>query len=52
MLNSDAKEYGGSGQGNMGGIEASSTPCHARPYSMALTLPPLGMVAFKREDSL
>ena len=47
VLNSDAYEYGGSGTGNMGGREASSSPCHGRPYSLSLTLPPLGIVMFK-----
>jgi 1,4-alpha-glucan branching enzyme len=44
MLNSDATLYGGSGQGNGGGIEAAPVPCHGRPYSLNLTLPPLGVL--------
>jgi 1,4-alpha-glucan branching enzyme len=48
ILNSDSTEYGGSGQGNMGGIEASPLPFHGLPYSLNLTLPPLGAVYFKR----
>ena len=40
ILNSDAKEYGGSGHGNLGGMEASPVPFHGRPYSLNLTLPP------------
>jgi 1,4-alpha-glucan branching enzyme len=47
LLNSDAQEYGGSGQGNQGGVEASSTPVHGRPYSLTITLPPLAAVFFK-----
>ncbi len=47
ILNSDASIYGGSGVGNMGGVEAESAPSHDRPYSLNLTLPPLGVVAFK-----
>jgi 1,4-alpha-glucan branching enzyme len=47
VLNSDAVEYGGSGQGNLGGQEAASIPCHGRPHSLNLTLPPLGVVFFK-----
>ncbi len=47
ILNSDAKEYGGSGQGNMGGAEAAPVPYHGRYYSLSLTVPPLGIVAFK-----
>ena len=48
LLNSDAKEYGGSGMGNLGGVEAKAEPKHGRPYSLPLTLPPLGALFFKR----
>jgi 1,4-alpha-glucan branching enzyme len=48
LLNSDAKEYGGSGQGNLGGVEAAPIPLHGRPYSLTVTLPPLAIVFFKR----
>ncbi len=44
MLNSDAQIYGGSGQGNMGGVEAKPEMFHGRPYSVALTIPPLGIL--------
>jgi len=44
ILNSDAPLYGGSGQGNMGGIEAAPIPLHGRRWSVNLTLPPLGAV--------
>ena len=47
ILNSDAKEYGGSGQGNMGGVEATPIPWHGRSLSLELTLPPLGVSFFK-----
>ena len=36
--------YGGSGVGNLGGIEAQPEPLHGRPFSAALTLPPLAAV--------
>jgi len=49
ILNSDSKEYGGSGHGNMGGVEASAISFHGRPQSLNLTLPPLGAVFFKSE---
>ncbi|GAB4389932.1 MAG: 1,4-alpha-glucan branching protein GlgB [Thermodesulfovibrionales bacterium] len=49
VLNSDALEYGGSGQGNFGGAAAAPIPSHGRDLSLSLTLPPLGMVAFKLE---
>jgi 1,4-alpha-glucan branching enzyme len=41
-LNSDAAMYGGSNIGNGGGVMAEPLPWHGRPYSIALTLPPLG----------
>jgi 1,4-alpha-glucan branching enzyme len=47
VLNSDATEYGGSGHGNFGGLYADSVPMHHRQYSIALTLPPLGILFFK-----
>jgi 1,4-alpha-glucan branching enzyme len=49
MLNSDAPLYGGSGQGNEGGVTAVPLPVHGRPYSLNLTLPPLGIVVFQPE---
>jgi 1,4-alpha-glucan branching enzyme len=42
QLNSDAREYGGSGQGNLGGAEAAPLPAHGRYHSLSLRLPPLG----------
>jgi 1,4-alpha-glucan branching enzyme len=47
LLNSDAREYGGSGQGNLGGVEAAPIPLHGRPYSLTITLPPLAALFFK-----
>jgi 1,4-alpha-glucan branching enzyme len=44
LLNSDAVEYGGTGWGNLGGVEASPVPWHGQPYSVVLTLPPLGVL--------
>ena len=49
LLNSDAVEHGGSGHGNLGGVEASLEGCHGRPYSLSLTLPPLGTLFLKSE---
>ncbi len=48
-LNSDAYDYGGSGQGNFGRVEAVPVPMHGRDYSLTLTLPPLGVLFLKRE---
>jgi 1,4-alpha-glucan branching enzyme len=47
MLNSDASAYWGGGIGNLGGMDADAAPAHGRPYSLNLTLPPLGIVFFK-----
>ncbi len=46
-LNSDAQEYGGSGYGNLGGVEAAPVSVHGRPFSLTLALPPLGLMFFK-----
>ncbi len=43
-LNSDAREYGGSGQGNLGAVEAAPLAAHGRFHSLSLRLPPLGML--------
>jgi 1,4-alpha-glucan branching enzyme len=49
ILNSDGRDYGGSGQGNLGSVEAIPIPFHGRPYSINLTLPPLAAVFLKPE---
>src|SRR4030042_2511412 len=50
LVNSDATIYGGSGQGNMGGVEASPIPFHGRPFSLNVVVPPLSLVLFKPES--
>lgn len=47
LLNSDALIYGGSGQGNLGGVEAVLLSRHGRPFSLTITVPPLATVFFK-----
>ncbi|HVL82065.1 MAG TPA: 1,4-alpha-glucan branching protein GlgB [Actinomycetota bacterium] len=47
IFNSDAASYGGSGQGNLGGVDALPVPLHGRPRSLTVTLPPLGCVLFR-----
>jgi len=49
LLNSDAREYGGSGMGNLGGLRAEEEPAHGRPFSLRLTLPPLSALFLKAE---
>jgi 1,4-alpha-glucan branching enzyme len=51
ILNGDASHYGGSGQGNLGGVEATPVPWHGRSYSLKITLPPLVAVFFKSQGS-
>jgi 1,4-alpha-glucan branching enzyme len=48
LLNTDAAELGGSGHGNLGGVEAAPVRTHDRPFSLNLTLPPLGAVFLRR----
>jgi 1,4-alpha-glucan branching enzyme len=47
LLNSDATVYWGSGMGNSGGLTADAEAWNGRPYSLKLTLPPLGVLFFK-----
>ena len=49
LLNSDAPLYGGSGQGNLGGVEATPVSMHGHLHSVTLTLPPLGALFLKPE---
>jgi 1,4-alpha-glucan branching enzyme len=47
ILNSDARQYGGSGVDNPYPLHAEEISWMNRPYSIAVTLPPLGGVVFK-----
>jgi 1,4-alpha-glucan branching enzyme len=47
VLNSDAPMYGGSGQGNFGGKEATPQSVHGESHSLNVTLPPLAMMVFR-----
>jgi 1,4-alpha-glucan branching enzyme len=47
ILNSDAPLYGGSGQGNLGGVRATPVSAHGHAHSVVVTLPPLAIVVFK-----
>jgi len=47
VLNGDAREYGGTGTGNLGGQEATSPGAHGRSHALTLTLPPLAAVFFR-----
>jgi 1,4-alpha-glucan branching enzyme len=48
ILNSDGKEYWGSGLGNSGGVQADPVPIHGCNHSLNLTLPPLAIGFFKQ----
>jgi 1,4-alpha-glucan branching enzyme len=50
ILNTDAIVYGGSGVGNLGGVEATDEPWHGRPASALVTLPPLGVIWLTPEE--
>jgi 1,4-alpha-glucan branching enzyme len=49
ILNSDATQYGGSGIGNLGGVESNPIPWHDEEQSITITLPPLAVVMFATE---
>ena len=50
LLNSDAPCYGGSGQGNLGGVAAEDWSHHGRQHSLRLKLPPLGVLLLEPEQ--
>lgn len=47
LFNSDAREYGGSNMGNLGGKWTDEWWFHNQPYSLDLCLPPLGVLILK-----
>jgi 1,4-alpha-glucan branching enzyme len=47
LFNSDAREFGGSNMGNLGGKWTDEWGYHGRPCSLDLCLPPLGVMVFK-----
>ena len=47
VLNSDAALYGGSNQGNLGGVQAEGYKVHNQPWSAEFTLPPLAVCVFR-----
>jgi 1,4-alpha-glucan branching enzyme len=47
ILNTDAAEYGGGGILNAPGRQGTTLPWQNQPYSVELTLPPLGVVILK-----
>ncbi len=49
ILNSDAKDYGGAGWGNLGSVESVPVSAHGRIDSLTLTLPPLSTIMLRWE---
>ncbi len=47
VMNTDALQYNGSGALNEGPLPAEAIPWHGQGYSLRVTFPPLGMVAFE-----
>ena len=47
LFNSDARKYGGSNMGNLGGKWTDEWSFHNLPYSLDLCLPPLGVLILK-----
>lgn len=48
-LNTDATAFGGSGVGAVAQVVAEATPWHGKPFSAALTLPPLATLWLVRD---
>jgi 1,4-alpha-glucan branching enzyme len=49
IINTDGETYGGSNVGNLGGVTAAPVEWQGRTHSIVIDLPPLAVVAFKRE---
>jgi 1,4-alpha-glucan branching enzyme len=47
ILNTDGSAYGGGNIGNGGLVATEPIPCHGRPHSVSLILPPLGILMLK-----
>jgi 1,4-alpha-glucan branching enzyme len=50
-INTDSAFYGGSNVGNSGGVMAQPMPWHGRPFSIDVTLPPLGTLLLERRPA-
>ncbi|MDP9374841.1 MAG: alpha amylase C-terminal domain-containing protein, partial [Chloroflexota bacterium] len=48
-LNTDAREWGGSGAGGPDVVEAEAREHKGHPHSLSLTLPPLGALFLKAD---
>ncbi|HET9093256.1 MAG TPA: 1,4-alpha-glucan branching protein GlgB [Acidimicrobiales bacterium] len=52
LVNSDAREYGGSGVGNLGAVSSDPVASHGFPDSLGLRLPPLGALLLGDEGAV
>lgn len=50
ILNSDARQYGGSGMGNFGEVVTTPVAYHGEEQSVNILLPPLAVVMFAKGD--
>ena len=50
IFNSDSADYGGSNMRNNGVCHAQERPAMGQPYSLSVTLPPLGSVVLKHAE--
>jgi 1,4-alpha-glucan branching enzyme len=49
-LNTDATLYGGTGAGNLGGVQSEEIAASGRPHSISITIPPLATMIFEVDD--
>jgi 1,4-alpha-glucan branching enzyme len=49
ILNTDSELFGGSNMGNGGSVSSRPIPKHNRRHSIAITLPPLAVVVFRKK---
>jgi 1,4-alpha-glucan branching enzyme len=49
IINTDARDYGGAGWGNLGAVESVPVTSHGRVESLSLTLPPLSTIVLRWE---
>jgi 1,4-alpha-glucan branching enzyme len=50
IINTDARDYGGAGWGNLGAVDSVPVGAHGRLESVNLTLPPLSTIVLRWED--
>ncbi len=48
ILSSDSEDFGGSGKVNREPVRAEAVPFHGQPYSIEITVPPIGGTILKR----